>query len=623
MASIIDKAVGFIKTALDVNLIGFAQPGATELAKEVALVQSKEDLFRILTRELGIPTEVMDDLVTTTQFAEIAKDGTDVYQWWQSLPQQERGAFKYGPEEYRQAVTFFNGWGNVQKVCYLIAVLAALATILLGLTEAVPAARNARQLLRAGRPISEIAGLFQIERMLVLPKIALPATIAALAAAGGWAASTQLATTGDLLTYLRQNVAKAETQAAGIGGIGTGSGISERKPVTRITMSTTTKPKVLTGTLFSSILKRTDAFERKLDDAITDKEDLRMDAQMNLQRWLRTLPGRMLYTIDIRNNPFDENGVKQTGMWLTLTLLIRTIGGAAKPIDTILLGPIDPQIYNPKASDIQNIQYELPGLLTAEEIAQVQLPTGDLSIVDKQGVRVPVQLGESIAPPGTDTSMSSGTATRPYIRFAGSPDVFDRQTGKYISATDATRLGINQALMVDVMPNPRPEVKTESDFAKWSGKDLTNWPAGSSTTSTAASASPNKPNTAGKLPEFILARTRPATSTQGRPFETDFRDKPNPNAASTFINHYVGNIDARGSKAFTEILVSLGLLPRDALTAGGNAGRAYDAQIPYLLTRIDADPVLTQKAFDWLGLGTPELRAEYRTLRTKPASSVE
>lgn len=63
-----------------------------------------------------------------------------------------------------------------------------------------------------------------------------------------------------------------------------------------------------------------------------------------------------------------------------------------------------------------------------------------------------------------------------FIRYSGSPNIFDRHTGQYISpAIAATRGDLTPDNILNIGA-PRPEVKTGADFAKWDGKNLTTFP---------------------------------------------------------------------------------------------------------------------------------------------------
>jgi hypothetical protein len=309
-------------------------------------------------------------IISASIFAEAAKKGGDAREVWASYPESIRKKLFYGPEdlERNQEVTVLGLKLSVSA--FIGSFIAAVATAII-----------------ASRYAAFLPPLLRVPLI-----VSIPAIIAAFLQRIGWTISTMTNNWNDVFHWgplqisqqLRQLEGKAQTSAP-----------TPPTPRTRLTMSKTAKPVLFLGTIFSQIVKRVDAFERVVDDKITDKDDLRADAQANLNKWLSTLPGRLLFTIDIRNNPFDEFGVKQTGTWATLTILIRSLSGKTTPLDTILLGPIDPTVYMPKSQEIQTVQIELPKLLTAEEIAQVQLPTGEIKLVDKSGTIVPALFPES------------------------------------------------------------------------------------------------------------------------------------------------------------------------------------------------------------------------------------
>ena len=186
-------------------------------------------------------------------------------------------------------------------------------------------------------------------------------------------------------------------------------------------MAKQSKPVLFIGTLFSSVVKKSDAFERKLDDKITSLDDLKTDAQINLNKWLATLPGRLLYTIQIQKDPFDENGIKQVGMWVTMTLLARSIGGKTAPLDTILLAPVDPLVYYPTPQETQTVQFELPKLLKAEEIAEVQFPEGEIRVVDKSGTTISGIFPQTKIEAPTPPAVAPATVAAPAPAAAVSP----------------------------------------------------------------------------------------------------------------------------------------------------------------------------------------------------------
>lgn len=440
---------------------------------------SMPDFGQIISEKTGLDAETAGDLESIAAYAEVERQGLDPRKWYQSLAPVEKSKFKYGPDEYNQAVAFFGGWSNVQKVMYIIAALSAIAIIAIGIVPAARTTKAARGMLRAGRPISEIYEFFKVQNFIMLPKLVVPGLAGTLAWLGLQLSNTQLTGTGDLLTYMRKGVADSEAmlqkiKSQGLTGSTGGFATSERQPVTRISMSKTLKPMIALGTLFSQVVKRTDAFERLIDDQITSAEDLKTDAQVNLNRYLASLPGRLLITINIQKDPYDELGIRHSGTWATMVLLARSVSGRTVPLDTVLLGPVDPTIYMPKSQEIQTIQTEIPKLLTAQEISEIQMPTAGVNIMDKTGNIVPIEFKESM--PTASNSSASGRlqkTDKQYIQFQGSPDIFDGEDGRYITAAEAQRLGVNVALHVEPIPFPRREVKTAADFAAWSGKPLT------------------------------------------------------------------------------------------------------------------------------------------------------
>ena len=72
----------------------------------------------------------------------------------------------------------------------------------------------------------------------------------------------------------------------------------------------------------------------------------------------------------------------------------------------------------------------------------------------------------------------------PYIKYQGSPDVFDEATGRYISDIEAQKVP-NFDTQVKQLNVIRPDVKTEQDFAKLSGTNVALSPLPSPTPSPA------------------------------------------------------------------------------------------------------------------------------------------
>lgn len=76
-----------------------------------------------------------------------------------------------------------------------------------------------------------------------------------------------------------------------------------------------------------------------------------------------------------------------------------------------------------------------------------------------------------------------------YIRYKGSPDVFDETTGRYISDVEAQKIANFDTQVKDVNVI-RPDIQTEADFAKLSGTNVALSPT---PTPTAPSTSPVSP----------------------------------------------------------------------------------------------------------------------------------
>lgn len=166
------------------------------------------------------------------------------------------------------------------------------------------------------------------------------------------------------------------------------------------------KPEQFIGTLFSAKLGSAKSFERKIDDEITDMDDLREDAKVNLSRWLTSLPSRLGYSVVIRKDPVDEFGAQQSGIWATLTLFITHISGKTTPIDTVLLGPVTPQARLELTKTIKTIEQEIPGFMSAQEVHQIEVPAGAVDIFTPSGERV--DLGGVLGGP-TDGGLGAGS----------------------------------------------------------------------------------------------------------------------------------------------------------------------------------------------------------------------
>ena len=100
----------------------------------------------------------------------------------------------------------------------------------------------------------------------------------------------------------------------------------------------------------------------------------------------------------------------------------------------------------------------------------------------EQGIGDPAKLGGSpapVTPPAyvpPPTSAPAPTQPYPYVRYLGSPNVFDRTTGRWIPESEANSLNIFGKGLVQQFGTPRPEVKVASDYAVWNNRNLTQFP---------------------------------------------------------------------------------------------------------------------------------------------------
>jgi len=178
---------------------------------------------------------------------------------------------------------------------------------------------------------------------------------------------------------------KAKAGLPSIFTTGVGGGFGERGPVTRLSTQKTAKPKTYIGTLLGGKVADAAPFVRQLDDEITDEADLLKDAQINMVNWLKALPGKISYEIQVKFNPFDEFQVRKMGYWCTLALYVTNNQVKRLFVDEILLGPIDPIKYYPESTVNKTLQFELPKELTPSEIKTLQTDMGELITIDDTG----------------------------------------------------------------------------------------------------------------------------------------------------------------------------------------------------------------------------------------------
>ena len=131
----------------------------------------------------------------------------------------------------------------------------------------------------------------------------------------------------------------------------------------------------------------------------------------------------------------------------------------ATPITTPTPTPITtiPNLRNQAISELNKIGYANP------DEGEIQ---GMIEALSK-GTGGTAPTGTAPTAPTAPT----GETQKQYVRYAGSPDVFDRTNGKYISADEASRIPGFDAQVED-LSSIRPDIKTEADFARLNQTNL-------------------------------------------------------------------------------------------------------------------------------------------------------
>ncbi len=200
----------------------------------------------------------------------------------------------------------------------------------------------------------------------------------------------------------------------------------------KMTQSIVSKPKLFLGTVLAGKVQESQEFVRKLDDKITDEQDLINDAVTNMTLWAAALPGRISYDIQIRSNPVDYEGIPHIGIWAVLVLYMDNQFHKRLLLDEILLGPMDPVVYYPETMRTKSITMEISKQLAIENIKPTNLGGGNMLTVDNTGNVVPLFQGSTSAynPPATMTQIAS----------AGIPDVTPIEKKGILSENDKATL---------------------------------------------------------------------------------------------------------------------------------------------------------------------------------------
>jgi len=463
----------------------FVPIGATKDTKDqISNIQTYDDYLNFLKDDAKLPDDLADTVASSTLYGLLEKFGVDPEEWQFTVPVKVRGEVKYGVEEYETARKFLGTWTRVAEMALLVAGLAALAVAVIGGSLAAAALAALGLLLRKGATKIAINTLLAVVKLRGIKWLSLPAAVLGIATATSFFANTQITATGDLTTYIAQGVARGEEaqrkiaaqQATLLAGGGVAAAAQTR---TIIRMVEEKKPEQFIGTLFSAKLGKMESFTRVIDDEITDEDDLREDVKLNLNRWLSSLPGRLGYSVVIRKDPVDEFGVKQSGIWATLTTHFTRLSGPIQPIDTILLGPVTPATRLKLSKVVKTITHEIPGMLTGQEIRMIEVPGGSVDIFDTTGERVDTSTPRvplstpTFKPPVIKTpaeqieaQRASGVPVTPPVSPAEQIAVAAAKQAAEVTPPPATDAPLAAVTAVPTAETVTPPTTTDADFDK-------------------------------------------------------------------------------------------------------------------------------------------------------------
>jgi len=435
--------------AFDLKLISkFVDAGASRLVGQdpaTIATQQAQDAINAASSTLNIDDDAARKVVAMNLYTQMHNNGIVPDDVWTRLPPDLRAVLKYGPADlkFNQTATKIKTFGTPAAI--LISVLAALG-LGISATVAIPAGlvalvwyfnglandwndvfhwgpqfqqQTAIELYKEAQKLDEVGltdyGQFKMEEvdslltalqragvMTILNPVsaftailnrenlisALKDIISTLNADG------TVPTKKQVLGILRGWIhAPQEGAAAGVAILGPTAGVAlagaagyaAAAAVPRATQYVQVKQKLFLGAIFGGSVANEINFARVVDDKITDEADLLNDAQVNLNKWLATLPGNLTYKINIKLNPVDENNVQKVGTWAVLSMYINNKYNKALFLDDVLLGPLDPLAYYPESYRTLSIAMNLPSTLKGGEVAVVKAPTGGIRVVDKQG----------------------------------------------------------------------------------------------------------------------------------------------------------------------------------------------------------------------------------------------
>lgn len=378
-----------------IGRLGIAAFGINEINKLYDEHKGYIDNSTNEARKAGMDDAEYQKIVAATTYDTVEQNGGNPEDFWAGLSPAEKEALRFSPTSLQSDIGRTKFLGLSSALLFVGALVAGGVAGVRGIPILLSTLGKLRGARAAGATALELMTIIEEGKILGIAKVWVPGLIAGIASAGGWLTSGMTNNLNDATLWGRiflgqaaEDFEKAQ-KATPTKVAGSATNLTaEQQPRTIIRMVEEKQPEQFIGTLFSAKLGDARSFERHIDTEITDEADLLEDVKLNLTRWLQSLPGRLGYSIIIRKDPVDEWGVKQSGTWATLTLHTTRLSGPIQPIDTILLGPVSPMTRLKLSKTLTTVEAQIPGLISGQQVREIQIPSGTVDIFDATGARV-------------------------------------------------------------------------------------------------------------------------------------------------------------------------------------------------------------------------------------------
>lgn len=191
--------------------------------------------------------------------------------------------------------------------------------------------------------------------------------------------------------------------------------------------------------------------------------------EKEIKDFLAGLPARLDFELGLRTNPLDENGDVSQGRYQVAGVFLKYGKYKRTKITDLVLNELNENEKPLSAKQEDPIEQAMRNFAKNLSVTETQPPEKPPTPTVTPAVTPPPTPPTKLfPPPGAPNFMD-------YIIFIGSPNIFERTTGRYISASEAGNIPNFWARVISAGA-PRPEIKTETDFALWESKNLTNFP---------------------------------------------------------------------------------------------------------------------------------------------------